>query len=331
MENKKRLIIIDSNSVIHRAYHALPFFSTKKGERVGAIYGFLLVFLKAIKDFKPDFIVAVFDFPAPTFRHKKFKEYKAKRLSAPEELYQQIPKIKEILKIFNVSFFEKKGFEADDLIGTIAVSAPNQILSKTKETGTLFPILSFDKKDSLIETIILSNDSDMFQLVNNKTKVYLLNKQKKQKEEYLLPKKIKNIILYDEELVKEKLQGLTPEQFLDFKALRGDSSDNIPGVIGIGEKIATKLILEFSNLENLYEEIEKNSQKAQKIKLKLRETLLKHKKKAFLSKMLAKIKTDVLIDFKIEKCCWGNYNKKEAIEILKNFEFYSLIKKLLSM
>ena len=158
MEPKKRLIIIDSNSIIHRAYHALPPLTTKKGELVNAVYGFLLVFFKAIKDFQPDFIAATFDFPGPTFRHKKYKEYKAKRPPAPEELYQQIPKVKEVLKSFNVPIFEKEGFEADDLIGTISKLAPKkQVLPD-------------------IETIILSGDLDTLQLINPKTKVYSLRR-----------------------------------------------------------------------------------------------------------------------------------------------------------
>src|SRR4030042_5715312 len=127
----KCFIIIDSNSVIHRAFHALPPLTTKKGELVNAVYCFLLVFLKAIKDFQPDYIAAAFDFPAPTFRHKKFKDYKAKRPPAPKDLYSQIPKVKEFLKSFGVSVFEKEGFEADDIIGTIAkVSKKQQILPK---------------------------------------------------------------------------------------------------------------------------------------------------------------------------------------------------------
>ena len=317
MENKKRLIIIDSNSIVHRAYHVFPFLATQKGEKVGAIYGFLMSFLKTIKDFQPDFIVACFDLPMPTFRHKAYKAYKAKRPPMPEELYQQIPKIKEVLKVFNVLIFEKEGFEADDLIGTIATCASNQILFQNKETSSLFSDSTIIcSKNHLIETIILSNDSDMLQLVNFQTKACLLNGGGK-----------KNI-LYDEKLTKEKLQGLTPKQFLDFKALRGDPSDNIPGVTGVGEKTATKLILEFDNLENLYQEIEKNSKKAQKIKLKLRELLIKHKEQAFLSKMLANIKRDVLIDFNLEKCSWGNYSREKVIKALEQFEFHSLIKKL---
>jgi DNA polymerase-1 len=157
-EEKKRLIIIDSNSLIHRAYHALPSLTTKKGELVNAVYGFLLVFLKVIKEFQPNYIAATFDSAAPTFRHKRFKEYKAKRPPAPEELYQQIPKVKEILTAFRVPIFEKEGFEADDIIGTIAKKAPKkQVIPE-------------------IETIILSGDLDTLQLVNPKTKVYSLRK-----------------------------------------------------------------------------------------------------------------------------------------------------------
>jgi len=297
-DQKKKLIIVDSNSVIHRAYHALPPLTTKKGEIVNAVYGFLLVFFKAIKDFQPDYIVAAFDFPAPTFRHKKFKEYKAKRPPAPKELYQQIPKIKEVLESFDVPIFEKKGFEADDIIGTIIDLAPKkQVLPE-------------------IENIILSGDLDILQLVDSQTKVYALRKG------------VKDIVLYDEKLVREKFQGLAPEQLLGFKALRGDPSDNIPGVTGIGEKTAISLLLEFSSLENLYKEIEEKSEKAKKIKSKLKETLLKYKEQAFVSRDLAELCKSAPIDFDLKKCCWKEYNKGKVTKILKNLEFYSLIKRL---
>jgi DNA polymerase-1 len=295
---KKKLIIIDSNSIIHRAYHALPPLTTKKGELVNAVYGFLLVFFKAIKDFQPDFVAACFDLPAPTFRHKKYKEYKAKRPPAPEELYQQIPKVKEILENFNVPIFEKEGFEADDIIGTIAHLAPKrQVIPE-------------------IETIILSGDLDTLQLINPKTKVYSLRKG------------VKDIILYDSNLVKEKYGGLTPGQLLDFKALKGDPSDNIPGVTGIGEKTAIDLLLKFGSLENLYKEIEENSEKAKEVKPKIRETLLKYKEQAFLSKSLAEIRKDAPLDFNLKKCLWREYNKEKVTQILRKLEFFSLIEKL---
>ena len=147
-KDKKQLIIIDSNSIIHRAYHALPPLTTKKGELVNAVYGFLLVFFKAVKDFQPDFIAACFDFPGPTFRHKKYKEYKAKRPPAPKELYQQIPKVKEVLKSFNVPIFEKEGFEADDIIGTISRLAPKKQVVPEIETIILSGFLDFILEDS---------------------------------------------------------------------------------------------------------------------------------------------------------------------------------------
>jgi DNA polymerase-1 len=297
-KEKKRLIIIDSNSLLHRAYHALPPLTTKKGELVSAIYGFLLVFLKAIRELQPDYLVATFDLPAPTFRHKKFKNYKATRPKAPEELYSQIPKLKEILKNFNVAIFEKAGYEADDLIGTIAELSPKkQILPK-------------------IETIILSGDLDILQLINPQTKVYSLRKG------------IKDTILYDQETVKEKYQGLQSRQLPDFKALKGDPSDNIPGVPGIGEKTAMEILKEFGNLENLYQELEKKTKRAQKLKAKLREILIKHKEEAFFSKMLAQIRKDVPLEFDLKKCQWGKYNKRKITQLLKDLEFYSLINRL---
>jgi DNA polymerase-1 len=295
---RKRLLIIDANSIIHRAYHALPQLTTKKGELVNAVYGFLLVFFKAIKDFGPDFVAACFDHPGPTFRHKEYKEYKAKRPPAPEDLYQQIPKVKEVLKVFSVSFFEKEGFEADDLIGTLAFHSPKK--------------QAFPK----IETIILSGDLDTLQLINPQTKVYALRKG------------VKDVVLYDEDLVKEKFQGLTPKQLLDFKALRGDPSDNIPGVTGIGEKTAIDLLLKFGSLDNLYRELEKNSREEKKIKPKLKETLLQYKDQAFLSRDLAKIEKNVPIDFNLEKCKWGEYDKEKIIKLLKQLDFNSLINRL---
>ena len=297
-EDKKRLIIIDSNAVIHRAYHALPHLTTQKGELVNAIYGFLLVFLKAIKEFKPDFVAATFDFPAPTFRHQKYKLYKATREKAPEELYEQIPKVKEILKSFDVQIFEKEKYEADDLIGTISKSAPKK---------QIFPEL---------ETIIITGDLDALQLVDKNTKVYTLRKG------------VKDTVLYNEEKVKEKYQGLIPEQLIDFKALRGDPSDNIPGVLGVGEKTAIDLIKKFGSLENLYQELKDNTEKAREIKQSLKKKLLDCKEQAYVSQMLAEIKNDVPIEFDLKKCSWGKYDKEKIIQIFKKYEFHTLISRL---
>jgi len=295
---KKRLIVIDGNAIIHRAFHALPPLKTKKGELVNAIYGFLLAFFKAIKEFNPDYVVAAFDFPAPTFRHIKYKLYKATREKAPDELYEQIPKIKELLGNFNIQIFEKQGFEADDLIGTIAQKAAKK---------QIYPE---------VETIILTGDLDALQLVGKNTKVYALRKG------------VKDAIFYDEEKVKEKYDGLLPGQLIDFKALRGDPSDNIPGVFGVGEKTAISLIKKFNSLENLYRELRKNSEQIKKMKETLRKKLMDYKDQAFVSKMLAQIKKDVEIDFDLGKCVWGRYNKNKIIEIFEQYEFKTLINRL---
>ena len=289
---RKRLVLIDANSLIYRAYHALPPLTTKKAEPVNAVYGFLLVFLKAIREFQPDFIAACFDSPGPTFRHKKFKEYKAKRPPIPKDLVSQIPKVKEVLSAFGVPIFEKKGFEADDLIGTISEISPPDT-----------------------EVIILSGDMDILQLINSRTRVFLLKTG------------IKNTHLYDQNMVKEEY-GIFPSQIVDFKALRGDPSDNIPGVAGIGEKTAIDLLKRFGNLENLYKELEENSEKAKEIRQKTRGLLLRHKKDAFLSKDLAKIKKDIPLRIGLEECSFEKYNREKAIEGLKKFEFYSLTEKL---
>lgn len=283
---KQHLVIIDSNSVIHRAFHALPVLTTKQGEPVNAVYGFLLVFLKLIRELQPDYIVAAFDFPAKTFRHKEYKEYKAKRPPTPENLVSQIIKVKEILKTFGVAIFEKEGFEADDIIGTIT-----------------------EKTNKEIKKTILTGDLDSLQLVSSQTMVYNLKKG------------VKKWLLYDESLIKQKYQDLTAQQLVDLKALRGDRSDNIPGVFGVGEKTAIKLIQEFGSLENLYENL-------YLVPDKIKKRLLEYKDQAFLSKKLSQIKKDVPIDFDLKKCCWGQYNKEKVINALKKFEFYSLINKL---
>lgn len=288
-EEKKRFIIIDANSLIHRAYHALPRLTNKGGELVSAIYGFLLVFLKVIRELQPDFIVACFDFPAPTFRHKVYKDYKANRPPLPGELSQQIPKIKEILKAFGVPLFEKEGFEADDLIGAICKL--------------------INQKQSQIEVIIISGDLDTFQLVNPSIKIYFLKKG------------VKETILYDENLVREKYQGLNPSQLIDLKALKGDSSDNVLGVPGIGEKTAIKLIKEFRDLRNLYERLGA-------LKPKLKETLIRAREQIYLNKTLVAIKTDVPITFDFEKNRWKGYDRKKVEGIFKKLEFHSLLTRL---
>lgn len=297
MNNKQlqRFLIIDSNALIHRAFHALPPLTNKAGEPVNAVYGFLLVFFKAIKDLRPDFLVATFDLPLPTFRHKEFDNYKAKRPPTPINLSLQIPKTKEVLTAFDVPIFEKEGFEADDLIGTLCHLVSQQ-----------YPE---------IEAIILSGDLDVLQLVGKNTKTYTFKKG------------ISETTVYDEKAIKERY-GILPGQLVDFKALKGDASDNIPGVKGIGEKTALQLIKEFGSLENLYKELERGTEKTENIRALTKEKLINQKDQAFLSRRLSEIRKDVPIALDFESCRWQSYDKEKARKVLEKFEFYSLINKI---
>ncbi|MDA1337431.1 MAG: DNA polymerase [bacterium] len=296
MAKKKRLLIIDSNSLVHRAFHALPPMSTPKGEMVNAVYGFMLAFFKAINEFQPDYIAATFDHHAPTNREKKFKEYKAKRKKAPDELYGQIPKIKEILIAFHVPVFEKAGFEADDIIGTIAKLAPQR------------------QAVPPLETIILSGDMDLLQLVDKQTKVQAMRKG------------IKDSVLFDKKKVQERF-GVGPELVADWKGLRGDPSDNIPGVAGVGEKTATHLLFLLGSLESVYSAL-KAKEDIPGVSPKLRETLLKEKDIAFLSKELATIDREVPIDFSLPDLLWQGFSTKEVEKVLLNFGFRTLASRI---
>ncbi len=291
-ENKKnkRMVLIDSNALIHRAFHALPPLSKRDGTPTNAVYGYALTLLSVIKKMKPNYVVATFDLAGPTFRHNKFDQYKATRKKAPDELYQQIPMVKEMLKAFGIPIFEKKGFEADDIIGTIA-----KTIAKTK--------------NGQFEKIIVTGDLDTLQLIDENIKVFTLRRG------------IKDIILYDIEKVKQRY-GIEPSQMVDFKALRGDISDNIPGVKGIGEKTAIELILKYKTLNGVYKNIE-NIQS-----LAIRRKLKEGKKMAYMSYELAKIKTNVPIGFKLESCSFFGIKKEAAKEFFKKMEFFSLLKKL---
>lgn len=292
--NKENFLIIDSNSIIHRAFHALPPLTNKKGEIVNAVYGFLLMLFRSIKDFNPKYIAACFDLPEPTLRKISFPEYKAKRQKAPDELYEQIPKVKEILKLFNISVFEKAGYEGDDIIGTLAEFITQKHINE-------------------INNIIISGDLDNLQLVNKNTKVYFLNKG------------IKGGILYDAKAIKERYDGLDPEQIITLKSLKGDASDNIPGVKGIGEKTAFQLIKEYKTLEKIFGEAEKENSK---IKKPIQEKLLENKEMAFLSFELAKIKKDAPLKINFNDFAWQGFDKEKARSNLEEMGFKSLINKL---
>lgn len=285
---KENFVIIDANSVIHRAFHALPPLKNKKGELVNAVYGFLLVLLKIIKEFDPKYLAACFDLGEPTFRKKAYDQYKAKRKKAPQEFYDQIPKLKEVLNIFNIPVCEKPGFEGDDIIGTLSSSSR-----------------------PAAKNIIVSGDLDTLQLVDENTNVYFLSKG------------VKEAALYNKNLVKKRYEGLSGEELIDYKALRGDLSDNIPGVKGVGEKTALELIKNFKTIENLYKNISDES-----IGEKTRAKLLANKDMAFLSKDLARIKKDVPMEISLSKYQWGGYDPRKAKDVLEELGFKSLIKRI---
>lgn len=284
--NKKKLVLIDSNALIHRAFHALPPLTKKDGTPTGAVYGYALTLLNVLDQLKPDYIVATFDLKGPTFRHEKYKEYKANRKKAPDELYEQIPLVKKLLQSYGVPIFEKSGFEADDIIGTIA----------KEENGG-------------IEKIIVTGDMDALQLVDDNVKVFTLRKG------------IKDTVIYDAAAVKERY-NLTPKQIIDYKALRGDASDNIPGVKGIGDKGATNLLNEYGDLEGVYKNLENVSAKAMKNKLK------EGRESAFLSYDLATIRTDVDVDFELDNCSVLALQKDELARFFREMEFYALFKRI---
>lgn len=296
----KKLVLIDSNALVHRSFHALPpTLTSPKGVLTNAVYGFTSVLLKMLKDLKPDYIAATYDLAGPTFRHDEFAEYKAHREKAPNELYAQIPLTKDILKAFGIPIYEKQGFEADDLIGALA------------ERG---------KKEKDLQVIIVTGDLDTLQLVDSDKVVV-----------FTLRKGLTDTVLYNEEEVKKRY-GITPEQVVDFKGLKGDPSDNIPGVPGIGEKTASMLVQEYGSIEDLYKRIGKDPPAGggkSKISPKLKEKLIENKDQAFFSKKLATIVRNVDIDFNIDKADWRkNLNEQQIENLFRDFGFYSLIKRL---
>jgi len=287
-----KIVLIDGNALVHRAYHALPKLTTKKGELVNAVYGFISILLKVLNELKPDYVAATFDLAAPTFRHEEFEEYKATRVKAPQELYDQLVRVKQVLGAMNIPIYEKEGFEADDVIGTLTVQAKGKP--------------EFQHPESRIT--VVTGDLDTLQLVNDKVNVYTLRKG------------IKDTILYDEKAVAERY-GLLPKQMPDFKGLKGDPSDNIPGVPGVGEKTAAELLKEYETLENLYENI---GLLPEKIGNKLEE----NKEQAFFSKYLATIKTDVPVELDLAKCKLHDYDKNKVKELFEELEFFSLLNRL---
>ncbi len=283
----QKLILVDGNAIVHRAYHAMPPFRTKKGELVNAVYGFASMILNILKKEKPDFVAVSFDTKAKTFRHEEYKEYKATRVKGPDELYLQFPRVKELVRAFNIPIYELDGFEADDVLGTLAHQA--------------------DEKKN-IRTYIMTGDQDTLQLITERTSV-------------LYPVKgFGETMIYDVPRVLAKF-GLGPIQIPDFKGLKGDSSDNIPGVKGIGEKTAITLLQKYGSLENIYENLDQ-------IKGSVHDKLERDKEQAFFSKKMATIVLNVPITLDLPSCHTHDYDKNKVSALFEELEFNSLLKKL---
>lgn len=285
MERQKKLMIIDGNALIHRAFHALPPLATRDGQIVNAVYGFTTILFRAFKDLRPSHVVVTFDVKGGTFRHTDFPAYKAHRTKQPDELYAQIPMVKDLIRIMGIPIVELPGYEADDVIGTISAQLDR-------------------KKD--IHSIIVTGDMDTLQLVDDNTKVYTMRKG------------IADTILYDEKAVFERF-GLLPNQMIDYKALRGDPSDNIPGVPGIGEKTAVTLLKEFKTLDNVYKNLAKIKPEGVRLKLE------KGKESATMSKHLATIVTNAPIEFTIESAELKGADRGAVVEELQRLNFKSLL------
>ncbi len=285
----EKLLLIDGNALMHRAYHAIPPLTTTKGEQVNAVFGFTSLFLRALADLKPSHIAFTFDMSGPTFRHAMSAAYKATRQKMDEDLAKQIPRLKEVVGAFGFPIFELESFEADDLIGTLAVKATHD--------------------NRHMQVYIMTADMDATQLVNPQVVIYTAKQ------------KISEVILYDESGVREKYHGLSPNQIVDYKALRGDTSDNIPGVSGIGEKTATDLLLKYQHLDQIYEHLDE-------LKDRTKMLLEQGKESAYLSYKLATINTDAPIEFDIELCAAHRFDVAKVTELFRKLEFSSLIGRL---
>ncbi len=285
-KHPKILVLLDGNALIHRAYHALPPLTTSKGETVQAVYGFAMTLLSVLEKFHPEYIAATFDLEGPTFRDDMYAEYKATRSAAPDDLYAQIPRVKDLVRAFNIPIYELPGFEADDIIGTLA---------KQSETED-------------IDVIIVTGDSDELQLVTPRVKVFMLRKG------------IKDIALYDEAAVIAKY-GFGPALIPDYKGLAGDTSDNIPGVAGVGQKTATTLIQEFGTLENIYAHIAE-------VKESVRKKLEADQKNAFLSKELGTIHREAPVTLDLSACVTRDYDRQVVTGLFQELGFFSLIKRV---
>ncbi|MEA3305276.1 MAG: 5'-3' exonuclease H3TH domain-containing protein, partial [Candidatus Omnitrophota bacterium] len=282
ISNGVKIFLIDGNSFCYRAFYAIRNLSTSRGEPTNAVYGFISMLRKIIKDEKPDYLGIAFDMKAPTFRHEKYDDYKAHRKPMPDSLIAQVPVIKEVVRAYNIPIFEKEGFEADDILATIAKKMAEESL----------------------DVYIVTGDKDMLQLVGPRVRVYSQHKEG---------------LVYDEEKVIERY-GVPPEKIADLIALMGDSSDNIPGVPGFGEKTAVSMMKDFKSLEDIIAKPEKIKQEARK------KLLLHNVELARLSRELAVLDDNVPLEIGLSDFRLKEPDAEKLLKLFKRFEFKKLIK-----
>lgn len=314
-----RLILIDGHAVIFRAFYAYPPLTTSTGELVNAVYGFTSIVLNVIRELAPTHIALSFDLAQPTFRHKEFNDYKANRAETPQELIDQVTRVREVVETFNIPTYTKEGYEADDVIGTICEQV----------------IRGKNGLDEKTEVIIVTGDKDALQLVIDETPygsvgVYIPGRNKLA------------TTLFDESEVIKKFEGLKPLQVIDFKGLAGDQSDNIPGVKGVGSKTAIKLLNKMGTIEEIYAKIDAflgNDMLITPDKLvdlsgvlgvgkSVVEKLIAGKESAIKSKKLATIIRDVPLDFQLQKAILHDYDKQKVLDLFTELGFASLAHKL---
>lgn len=290
--SKDRFLAIDANAIVHRAFHAYPStLQTTDGIQVNAVYGFTVMLLSALKLFDPKYVLCAFDTSKPTFRHIEFVDYKATRKPTDQSLIAQFPLVEEVLKAFNIPILKKEGFEADDILGTI---------SKSVSTGKWI--------NENLELYILSGDRDLLQLVNEKVKICLPSGN------------FKNLVAYDREETF-KYMGIYPEQIVDYKAIAGDSSDNIPGIKGVGNKSALELLQKYGDLDTIYKNLKD-------VKPRQANLFLEGLEQAELSRKLARIEQEVGVDVHLEECLLRDFKKERVLEVFKKYSFRSLIPRL---
>jgi DNA polymerase-1 len=305
-DTRDHLVLIDGHALIYRAYHAFPGLTAGNGELVNAVYGFSRILLTAIQDLSPTYLAVTFDSKGPTKRADSFAAYKAHRPEMPEDLKPQIERVKAVVEAMNIPQFAVAGYEADDLLGTVTTQvAAEQVV----RMGSCDELLS----------IIVTGDKDLFQLVDSCTHVWLPGRGKGQVD-----------MQYDADGVFQKM-GVTPSQVVELKALMGDSSDNIPGVKGVGKKTAEKLVATFGTIDALYERVESlvaSGEKDELLKGALLTKLITDKELAFVSRELATIDRQAPIEFDLERCRVTDYDKHAVTALFEELDFHSLLRLL---